>query len=70
MKPVEYSAPSEPWAWPLIFFIAESVTRDENGYIVAVVNGTIPLSLRHTLVEIIMQWKPMHTWCALMCNYN
>jgi len=37
--------------------------------ILSLTMGSIPSNLRQTLIEIILRWKPIHTWCALMCNY-
>jgi streptogramin lyase len=38
--------------------------------IIALASGAIPQNMRQTLIEIILRWKPIHTWCALMCTFN
>ncbi len=39
------------------------------GEIASLVMAGIPNNLRSTLIEIILRWKPLHCWCALMCNF-
>ena len=68
--PVQWPSPTDPTTWPLVFFLATSVTRDGSGYITAMTFATIPGNLRQTLVEIVMKFKPMHCWCVLMAYFS
>lgn len=88
--PIPVSVPGQS-AWPLVFFIAAGVTRQNSftmndfaplsllmsfagqggmGQISGLTMGAIPQALRNTLIEIIMRWKPLHAWAALMVNFN
>jgi hypothetical protein len=85
------TSPADPTTWPLVFFIAANVTRQNVwalndiaplslaqgftgqggiGQISTLPMISIPTNLRETLVEIILRYKPLHTWCALMCTFN
>ena len=68
--PVQWPSPTDPTTWPAVFFLAASATRDGSGHITALTFATIPGNLRQTLVEIVMRWKPMHCWAALMAYFS
>ena len=42
----------------------------QTNMILSLITGSIPGNMRQTLIEIILRWKPIHTWCALMCIFN
>ena len=68
--PVQFPSPADPATWPCVFFLAASATRDGSGHITALTFATIPGNLRQTLVEIVMRWKPLHCWAALMAYFS
>lgn len=68
--PVIWPSPADESVWPLIFFIAASATYDSNGYIVGFVNGACPQSMRQFLIELILRFKPMHTWAGLLVDFT
>lgn len=63
--PVEYESPPESWMWPLVFFVAKA-----GGTLATLQMAQIPGNQRGALIEIIMRWKPLSTWCALLCTFN
>ena len=67
--PAVITSPADSWAWPLVFFLATSATKDGGGHITALGQAQIPGSLRQTLIEIVMRVKPIHTWCVLMAQF-
>jgi hypothetical protein len=64
--PVIIPSPTDPWTWPLVFFIAAGVVQDSSGYITSLTMGSIPQNLYQTYVEMVLRFKPMHTWCCSM----
>jgi hypothetical protein len=65
---IPWAAPADSWAWPLVFFVAGSATRDGNGYITALTPAQVPASQVPALKRIILKYKPLHTWCVLAYN--
>jgi hypothetical protein len=63
---VVISPPADPTTWPLVFFIAGGATRDGAGHIISMNIVNIPGNLWLTLVEIVMRFKPIHTWALAM----
>lgn len=67
--PTANTIPADSTLWPLVFFVAQSVTRDGSGYISALSFAGIPQNRRNDLMEIVLKFKPMHTWCVAAINW-
>lgn len=57
--------------WPLIFFVGGAATRDPvTGALTAIAPATVKASRRDELVNLIVKYKPLHTWCGLIATYT
>lgn len=65
----QYILPSNPNAWPFVFFVGGSATFADDGSIVSIDFVNIDENRRLELREIILKYKPMFTWAALQVNY-
>jgi hypothetical protein len=61
-----YDIPENPGYWPLIFFIGDSVTRDEYGNILNIEPINVPDGRRQAMKQLILKYKPLHSWCLLV----
>jgi len=55
------------------YFYVDDITLNDvtlGPPISALTMATIPANLRQRLVEIVMRWKPLHTWAALMVSFS
>jgi len=69
--PIDYEIPVIAGYWPLIFFVGGQATRDPvTGAITDIESITIPLARRLEFRRIILTYKPMHSWGALVVNYG
>ena len=69
--PIDYHIPVISGYWPLIFFVGGPATRDPiTGAITGIESITIPGSRRLEFRRIILRYKPMHSWGALVVNYG
>jgi len=58
----------ERW-WNLIFFIGGDVTRGGSGEILSLGFVDIPIQNRRMFKQIILKYKPMHSWAACAINW-
>lgn len=58
----------ERW-WNLIFFVGGEVTRGGGGEITAIDFVNIPIQNRKALKQLILKYKPMHSWAAVAVNW-
>lgn len=74
VDPIEYIVPDgateevERW-WNMIFFIGGEVTRNEDDEIIAIEFVDIPIQNRKSFRQIILNYKPMHSWAAVAVNW-
>ena len=69
--PIDYEIPVIAGYWPLIFFVGGQATRDPiTGAITNIDSYTVPQSRRLEFRRIILRYKPMHSWGALVVNYG
>jgi len=66
---IQYSVPTNPKDWPLVFFIGGDVVRDIDDKIVSI--GTIieSVELRREYLKIIMKYKPLHSWAVSVVDF-
>jgi hypothetical protein len=56
--------------WPLIFFLGGTVARNMNGSIAAVSTICIPSHRRQELHRLVLRYKPLGMWAAMIVQYN
>lgn len=66
---VEYPIPNDPNDWPLIFFVGGDATRNIDGELTAIENADIPTEQESIFKQIVLKFKPMHTWAGLIVTY-
>jgi hypothetical protein len=62
----DFDIPADPGYWPLIFFIADSVDRDEYGNIININVINIPDGRLQAMNQLILRYKPLHSWAVLV----
>jgi hypothetical protein len=65
----EYSSPPKGY-WPLIFFIGGVVSRNMNGSIASISTVWIPAHRRQELHRLILRYKPLGMWAAMIVQYS
>lgn len=58
----------ERW-WNMIFFVGGEVERGGSGEILSIDFVGIPIQQRKTLKQLILKYKPLHSWAALAVNW-
>lgn len=62
-----------PWNptdnWNLVFFVADDIVTDVNGYITSMTAAVIDLKYRQLIREIILRIKPLQTWGYLAVDW-
>ncbi len=67
---VEYDLPTDSADWPLVFFVGGVATFNPDGSIATIAQGFVPNEQREKLENIILQFKPMFTWCGLVITFT
>jgi hypothetical protein len=67
--PIEYKVPTNPGYWPLFGFFGGPAIRDGSGYIISIEPVEISINRRSKFRELILKYKPAHSWAALIVNY-
>lgn len=65
----EYFLPSNPTAWPFIFFVGGTATFAGDGSLLVLESVNIDDNRRIELREIILKYKPTFTWGMLKVNF-
>lgn len=65
-----YPIPADPADWPLVFFVGGDATRDGSGALTAIELASVPSEQESAFKRIILKYKPMHSWAALIINYT
>lgn len=74
LDPIEYEIPDgtgtevERW-WNMIFFVGGEVTRGGNGEITSIEFVDIPIQNRKIFKQLILKYKPLHSWAAIAVNW-
>jgi len=61
-----YPTPIDPTSWPFTFFVGGLAT----GGLGQIPSVSIPAHRRGHFEQIILRYKPMHTWAVLIVSYN
>jgi hypothetical protein len=67
--PIQYEIPSNPQYWSFIFFVGGAVTRGGSGEIISIDFVNIPIQNRNIMYQLILKYKPIHSWAALAVNW-
>ena len=70
IEKVEYPIPTDPDDWPLVFFVGGAVTRDGTGAITSIDNASVDGARESEFKSIILKYKPLHSWAALIVTFN
>jgi hypothetical protein len=66
---IEYDIPTDPNDWPLVFFVGGDATRDGSGALTEIESVDIPQEQESAFKRIILKYKPIHSWAALIVNF-
>jgi hypothetical protein len=66
----EYSIPTNSGYWSLFFFIGGPAVIDPEYGIISIQSAGIPDEQRKTFKNLVLQYKPMHSWCAYIDDYT
>jgi hypothetical protein len=64
----QFGPPQDPGRYPLVFFVGGSATYDAAGHLLTISNCNVPTARVQELATLILRYKPLHTWAALLMN--
>lgn len=65
-----YPIPADPNSWPMIFFVGGDATRDPGtGALTAIEFAQVEASRELEFKSLILKYKPLHSWAALIIFY-
>jgi hypothetical protein len=67
---ITYSIPTDPDDWPLVFFVGGDATRDGTGALTEIQLADVPIEQETEFKRIILKYKPIHSWAALIINFT
>lgn len=68
---IEYSIPTNPEQWPLVFFVGGEATRDPGtGELTDIELAEVDLTREEEFKRTILKFKPIHSWAGLIINYT
>lgn len=70
LTPIAYEVPAESGYWGLIYFVGGLATRDGSGFITDIETAEIPISREQEFKRMILKYRPLHSWAALIVNYT
>jgi len=65
----EYNIPTDPDAWPFIFFLGGIAIRNVSGQLIEIFRAEIPAERKSEFESIILQYKPIFTWAGIIVTY-
>lgn len=66
----EYSIPTDPEDWPLVFFVGGPAVRDGSGALISIEIAQVPALRRAELEQTVLRLKPLHSWAVMMVEYT
>jgi len=66
----EYDIPTNSGYWSLFFFIGGPAIIDPEYGIISIDPAGIPDEQRKTFKNLVLQYKPLHSWCAYVDDYT
>ena len=67
---IEYPIPADPDDWPMVFFVGGDATRDGSGFITDIELAEVPSEQETAFKRIILKYKPINSWAALIVTYT
>jgi len=68
-KEKTYNIPTNPDAWPFIFFVGGPAVRGGSGELVSIESAEILSQRRQEFENIILSYKPVFTWAGMIITY-
>lgn len=68
--PLEYEVPMESGDWPFVFFVGGDATRNIAGELTDIELAEVPIERREEFENIILRFKPLHSWAGLIVIYT
>lgn len=65
---ITYAIPPAAY-WHLIFFVGGDATRDVGGSLLTVAEASVDIRRKQELDSLIIQYKPLFTWCGPIVRY-
>jgi len=67
---ITYAIPANPANWPFVFFVGGNATRDPvTGALTAIATANVDINREYDFERLILKYKPMHTWAAILINF-
>lgn len=67
---IDYPIPTDPAAWPFVFFVGGDATFNPDGSIATIEQGFVLSTQQKQLETLILKFKPLFTWCGLVVTYT
>lgn len=68
---ITYQVPVDPDDWPFVFFVGGEATRDPvTNELLTIAQGLVSNERREELERIVLSYKPLFTWAAMIITYN
>ena len=67
---LEYSIPTDPDDWPLVFFVGGAATFNPDGSLLTIVSADVDVIREQKLKRTILSIKPIHSWAGLVITFN
>jgi hypothetical protein len=68
-NPIIYTVPTDPDAWPFVFFVGGDATRDGSGALTEIQAGEVSSERQEDFKRTILKFKPLFTWAGLIIDY-
>jgi hypothetical protein len=66
----EFPIPTNPDAWPFIFFVGGDATRDGSGALTNIEQASIPSERIEEFEKIILGYKSLHSWAGIVATFT
>lgn len=64
-----YETPAFSGDWPLVFFVGGDATRNVGGELTDIEIAEVPIERKEEFENIILRYKPVHSWAGLIVIY-
>ncbi len=68
--PITYEIPTDTRDWPLVFFVGGDATRNPSGELTDIEIAEVPIEREDEFKNIILRYKPVHSWAGLIVIYT
>jgi len=68
--PLTYEVPMNSGDWPLVFFVGGDATRNVSGELTDIEIAEVPIERQEEFENIILRFKPLHSWAGLIIIYT